>query len=259
MVVLNLSLFYAGGLQRFGYVHRDKNGRRISRIGEETFFLRHGLLLREGSLRRLRCLEVPHLVFQVILQSLSQGESIMMQSNRRRGMALWVLVLVFLTTVGCKGVGGEGAAQSGAGISGPLAMLPDYQARAPRTCAAVKSPPSVAQATVMVQCSMDALSDTGLGLIQDVKLQMASSRPFAFWTDAGLADVDQKADVYPLQGSYTGYFCRLANTAPAGQSCLKSAVPVAQGWCWKTSAGEWKCKMQGGAPTTVNAAAPTTF
>jgi hypothetical protein len=188
-----------------------------------------------------------------------QGRSTMIQSNRMRALALCLLAIAFFIPLGCKSNSSAGAAQSGAGISGPLTMLPDYQARAPRTCSPVTSPPSVAQATVMVQCSMDGLSDLGLGLIQDVNLQMASSRPFAFWTDAGLAGIDQKADVYPLQGSYTGYFCRLSNTATAGQSCLKSAVPVAQGWCWKTSVGEWKCKMQGGAPTTVASAPPTTF
>jgi hypothetical protein len=173
-------------------------------------------------------------------------------------MALYLLVLTILTAFGCKGA--DGAGQPGAGISGPLTMLPDYQARAPRTCTAVTKPPSAAQAAVMVQCTMDALSYTGLGLIQDVKLQMGSSRPFVYWTDAGLDGIDLKADVYPLRGSYTGYFCRLvSNMAPAGQSCIKSVVPVATGWCWKTSFGDWKCKMQGGAPDMVNAPAPTTF
>jgi len=107
---------------------------------------------------------------------------------------------------------------------------------------------------------MDGLSATGLGLIQDVKLEIGSSRPFVYWTDAGLDGIDLKADVYPLQGSYTGYFCSLiSNMAPAGKSCIKSVVPVAKGWCWKTSFGEWKCKMQGGAPTMENGPAPTTF
>ena len=184
----------------------------------------------------------------------------MMLSKNMRLLAFCLFVLTLLTPFGCKNAGGEGAAQSGAGISGPLTMMPEYQARAPRTCAKVTSHPSAAQATVLVQCTMDAASYTGLGLIQDVKLEIGSSRPFVYWTDAGLEGIDLKADVYPLQGSYTGYFCRLiSNMAPAGQSCIKSVVPKAQGWCWKTSFGDWKCKLQGGAPTMVNAAAPTTF
>ena len=185
----------------------------------------------------------------------------MILSNHMRPMALCLFAFTLLTPFGCKSAGGEGASQSGAGISGPLTMLPEYQARAPRTCATVKSPPSAAQATVMVQCTMDGLSATGLGLIQDVKLEVGSSRPFVYWTDAGLEGIDLKADVYPLRGSYTGYFCTLisASLNPPGQSCIKSVVPVAQGWCWKTSFGDWKCKLQGGAPKMEPGAPPTTF
>lgn len=175
-------------------------------------------------------------------------------------MAFCLLALTLLLPIACRSANGAGAAQNGAGISGPLTTLPEYQARAPRTCSKVTKPPSAAQATVLVQCTMDSLSATGLGLTQDVKVEVGSSRPFVYWTDAGLEGIDLKADVYPLQGSYTGYFCRLiSNMAPAGQSCIKSVVPKAQGWCWKTSFGEWKCKMQGGAPNMENAAAPTTF
>jgi hypothetical protein len=184
----------------------------------------------------------------------------MILTKSMRPVALYLFVLTLFSPLGCKTAGGEGAAQSGAGISGPLTMLTEYQARGPRTCSKVTKPPSAAQATVLVQCTMDSLSYTGLGLIQDVKLDIGSSRPFVYWTDAGLEGIDLKADVYPLQGSYTGYFCRLiSNMAPAGQSCIKSVVPKAQGWCWKTSFGEWKCKMQGGAPNMENSAAPTTF
>jgi hypothetical protein len=182
-------------------------------------------------------------------------------SPKMRPLALSLFVLTLLTPLGCKSAGGEGAAQSGAGISSPLTMLPEYNARAPRTCSTVKSPPSAAQATVLVQCTMDALSYTGLGLIQDVKLEMGSPRAFVYWTDAGLDGIDLKADVYPLRGSYTGYFCTLVSASlnGPGQNCIKSVVPVAAGWCWKTSFGDWKCKMQGGAPAMVNGPGPRTF
>jgi len=175
-------------------------------------------------------------------------------------LALCIVALTLLSLTGCNSAGGQGSG-SGSSISGPLTMLPDYQARAPRTCASVTSPPSVSQATVMVQCSMDALTDTGLGLVQDVKLQIGKPRPFAEWTDAGMPGIDLTATVYPLQGGYTGYFCRIINNmAPAGQSCIKSVVPVAQGWCYKTSFGEYKCRMQGGAPKMEQGMpAPQTF
>jgi hypothetical protein len=178
-----------------------------------------------------------------------------------RPLTVCLLALALLSPLGCNSSAGGQGSGSGAAISGPLTILPDYQARAPRTCSAVNSPPNASQATVMVQCSMDALTDTGLGLIQDVKLQIGKPRPFVEWTDGGLLNVDLTATIYPLQGSYTGYFCNLiSNMAPAGQSCLRSAVPAAQGWCWKTSFGDYKCKMQGGAPATIAAQpAPKTF
>jgi hypothetical protein len=178
-------------------------------------------------------------------------------SARAFSLSLPVFALILIALPGCNSAGGQG---SGAAISGPLAMLADYQSRAPRTCSTVTSPPSASQAAVMVQCSMDAMSAFGVGLIQDVKLQMGKPRPFVYWTDAGLAGIDLTATVIPLQGSYTGYLCNtISNMAPAGQSCIKSVVPVAQGWCWKTSFGDFKCKMQGAAPKMENAAAPTTF
>ena len=185
----------------------------------------------------------------------------MNSTHRMRPLALCFFVLTLLIPPGCKSADGEGAGQSVAGVSGPLTMLPEYNARAPRTCSSVKSPPSAALATVMVQCTMDAVSATGLGLIQDVKLDMGSSRPFVYYSDAGLAGIDLNAKVYELRGSYTGYFCTLVSASlnPPGQNCLKSVVPSAQGWCWKTSFGDWKCKMQGGAPDSVVAAPPKTF
>lgn len=183
----------------------------------------------------------------------------MMLLTRARNAALCLLAFSLVSLPGCNSAGGQGSG-SGSSISGPLTMLPDYQARAPRTCTSVTAPPSASQATVMVQCTMDTLSATGLGLTQDVKLDIGKPRPFVYWTDAGLSGIDLKATVYPLRGRYTGYFCRLiSNMAPVGQSCIKSVVPVAEGWCWKTSFGDWKCKMQGAAPNMENAAAPKTF
>jgi hypothetical protein len=178
--------------------------------------------------------------------------------TRARRLALCLFAFTFLLPLGCNS--GEAAGQAAAKISGPLTMLPEYKARAPRTCSAVTSPPSAAVATVLVQCTMDAVSYTGLGLIQDVKLQMGASRKFDNWGDLGLAGIDSTALVYPLRGSYTGYFCRLASTVLAGQqACVKSVIPAAEGWCWKTSFGDYKCKMQGGAPKLEDAPPPTTF
>jgi hypothetical protein len=210
-------------------------------------------------MRRLRRVEAPHSHRAGPPHEFFERETMTISHTRVRPMALCFFVLTLLTPLGCKNAGGEG--QSGASISGPLTMLPEYNTRAPRTCSKVTSPPSAAQAAVLVQCTMDSVSATGLGLFQDVRLDLGGSRAFVYWTDAGLESIDMKAQVYPLQGSYTGYFCTLASASlnGPGQNCIKSAVPKAQGWCWKTSFGEWKCKMQGGAPDMVNGPGPKTF
>jgi len=209
----------------------------------------------DKAVSRSVCLRKP------VFEELPERESTMSYRVHPRKVVLIVFALALLTTFGCKSADGAGGGQSGAGISGPLTMMPQYDSRAPRTCAKVTSPPSAGQAAVLVQCFMDGDSATGLGLVQDVKLEMGSPRPFVYYTDAGLAGIDLNAKVYPLQGSYTGYFCTLVSASlnGPGQNCLKSVVPVAQGWCWHTSFGEWKCKMQGGAPTMVNSPAPKTF
>jgi hypothetical protein len=182
-------------------------------------------------------------------------------SVRTFNLALCLFALTMFAPLACKSAGGQAA---GASISGPLTMLPDYQSRAPRTCTSVTSAPSASQAAVMVQCTMDATSAFGVGLVQDVKLEMGKARPFLYSSDAGLSGIDLTATVIPLRGSYTGYLCnKISNMAPAGQSCMKSPVPMAVGACWKTSFGDYKCKLQGAPggslPKSEFAAAPTTF
>lgn len=184
-------------------------------------------------------------------------------SARAFSVALPLSALTLLLLPGCNSAGGQGAG-AGANISGPLTMLADYQSRAPRTCASVTSAPSAAQAAIMVQCTMDATSAFGVGLVQDVKIEMGKARPFVYYSDAGLSGVDLTAQVIPLRGSYTSYLCNtISNMAPVGHSCMKSPVPMAVGACWKTSFGDYKCKLQGAPggslPKSEFAGAPQTF
>jgi hypothetical protein len=178
-----------------------------------------------------------------------------------RSLALCFFVLTLLTPLGCKSAGGEGATPTGAGISGPLTMLPQYGSRAPRTCAKVTSPPSAAEAAVLVQCTMEADSAFGVGLVQDVNPEIGKSRKFVYDTDAGLPGIDLDAQVYPLQGNYNAYLCTtINNMSPAGANCIKTIITSAIGWCYKTSFGDWRCRMQGGTAKMVSGQpAPTTF
>lgn len=185
----------------------------------------------------------------------------MMITKNMRPLAPCLFALTLLTPLACNDAGGQGAGQGGAGISGPLTMLPEYDARAPRTCAKVTKPPSAAQAAVMVQCTMEGLSPTGLQLFQDLQVEIGAPRPFVYNKDAGLSGIDLNAQVYPLRGSYTGYFCRKwgGTLVPIGHNCVVSVTPTAVGQCWKTSFGDWNCKMQGFAPKMTAGAGPKTF
>jgi hypothetical protein len=185
----------------------------------------------------------------------------MLPNTYVRSVALCFFALSLLMPIACKSAGGEGTTSGAAGISGPLTMLPQYQSRAPRTCAKVTSPPSVAAAAVLVQCSMEADTDFGVGLVQDVKIEIGKPRPFVYNTDAGLPGIDLDAQVYPLQGDYNAYLCRtINNMSPAGANCMKTVMTSAQGWCYKTSFGDYKCRMQGGASQMIaGQPAPTTF
>jgi len=176
----------------------------------------------------------------------------MRSENGMRRAAICMFVVALFTTAGCKDAGGEGAGQSAAGVSGPVSMLPQYGSRAPRTCAKVTSPPSVGIAAVLVQCTMETDSAFGVGLVQDVKIDMGKSRKFVYQTDAGLPGIDLDAQVYPLQGNYTAYLCRtINNMSPAGANCVKTLMTNAAGWCYKTSFGNYKCRMQGGQSQMV--------
>jgi hypothetical protein len=150
---------------------------------------------------------------------------------------------------------------SGSALSGPPTILAEYQARAPRKCASVKGPPSVAQASALIQCSMDGLTPRGLTLIQDVKIEEGTPRRFVNNTDAGLEGIDLNAMVIPLRGSYTSYFCNIVSPqfAPAGKSCQVSPIDSSPGWCWKTSFGDYRCKMLGGVLSFGRGPAPTTY
>jgi hypothetical protein len=111
---------------------------------------------------------------------------------------------------------------------------------------------------------MDASSAFGVGLVQDVKIEMGKARPFVYSSDAGLSGIDLNAQVIPLRGSYTAYLCNtISNMAPVGHSCIKSPVPMAVGACWKTSFGDYKCKLQGAPggslPKSEFSGAPKTF
>jgi hypothetical protein len=189
----------------------------------------------------------------------------MSRSARILNVVYCLLAVTVLAPLGCNGAGGQASA-AGKDVSGPPVYDAVHQARLPRKCASVTSPPSAALAVVLVQCSMEALDGTmgggNLSLVQDVKLEMGNPRAFLYATDSGLEGIDVEAKIIPLRGSYTSYFCGpVNNMAPAGHSCMRGVAPDAIGWCWKTSFGDYKCAMLAkSAPAMVpGMPAPTAY
>jgi hypothetical protein len=126
---------------------------------------------------------------------------------------------------------------------------PLFGARMPRLCPAATSPPTAAQAAVLVQCTMDFETPQQAKLHQDVTIRLGSSHK------PGNKDLWPSLDVrYPvldIAGSATVYVCApvfeatLHNT---GTNCDRYQYQNAPGVCWRTLDGNYQCQLN--APFT---------
>jgi hypothetical protein len=173
-----------------------------------------------------------------------------------RSMALCLLASLLAGTSGCKSIGAAAAGNGPAEMSGPPTYNAEYQVRNPRICAKVTSPPTVAQATALVQCSNE--SDTtgsaspAIILATDLQVEMGAPRNYIPGTD-DRQNLDTSAKIYPLRGQGTRWSCGAVPEYPAGQNCMKwPAGPGGQGACWKTTFGDWNCTMSIGSTNWVS-------
>jgi hypothetical protein len=183
----------------------------------------------------------------------------MIMSRNVHPAALCLFALTLLTPFGCKSAGGEGT--GGSSVSAPVQINTSFKTRDPRQCTGFTAQPSPAQAALLVQCTMDTKSNQYINLIQNVKVQMASSRAFLMSSDSYLTEVDTASKVIPIRGSLTAYGCSTANpVTPAGKNCQSYDIPSGSGMCWKTTFGDWKCSL-GGANANIRyqVAGPTAF
>ena len=111
-----------------------------------------------------------------------------MTSSCARIVALCLLAGMPAGISGCKSIAVAAAGNgSGAEMSGPPTFNSVYQVRNPRLCAKVTSPPTVAQATALVQCSNES-DTTGSGspaivVASDLKVEMGAPRNYIQGTD----------------------------------------------------------------------------
>ena len=125
-----------------------------------------------------------------------------------------------------------------------------YGSRDPQTCspANYSGAPSAAQAQELVACATEMDQGDTLYLVANVQVQVASaSRRFQSGDEYG--DIDQSKPVYPIRGSFVYYSCRKqfnldASHTNMGKNCSVLQQPHAQGICYKTTFGDWTCKMR---------------
>jgi hypothetical protein len=192
-------------------------------------------------------------------------KEITMNLSCARSMALCLLAGVLAGLSGCKSSGVEAAGNgSAAEMSGPPTYNAVYQVRNPRVCAKVTRPPTVAQATALVQCWNE--SDTtgsaspAIVVATDLQVEMGAPRNYIPGTD-DRQDLDPSAKIYPLRGQGTRWSCGPVPEYPAGQNCMMwPAGPGGQGSCWRTTFGDWNCSMSiGSTKWMTKQKGPTTY
>jgi len=123
-----------------------------------------------------------------------------------------------------------------------------YGAREPAKCADMTQPvgvaPSNEQALEYVKCSMERESGGNLYLLRDLTVQIApKGRPYN--PLAPIPEVDTEHPIFDIRGSYTLFQCEeiYSSRSNAGKNCIAYDQPKAKGACWKTTFGDWVCKM----------------
>jgi len=133
-----------------------------------------------------------------------------------------------------------------------------YGARDPRTCSSRTAPahgaPSAEQARQYVICELEQGDGRSpLLLVTNVKVQVAavSHPPNQFVQESAAATIDPREPVWDLRGSFTSYRCDSLSSLMAGNdfarthNCWVIEQPVATGYCFKDTFGDWHCGMMG--------------
>jgi hypothetical protein len=159
---------------------------------------------------------------------------------RKEDEALKAQILVTLLVVlGGAGVPAQG--QTGIGKT--------YHSRDPFVCKSMKDPargaPSPSQARDYIRCANEKIMGSGLLLYENVQVEVGKSRPFSAGTDSGAGEIDPSQPVYPVRGTWDSYTCwEPTHNGTIGKNCnSQKAAPIA-GACYRTSFGDWSCRVR---------------
>ena len=164
-------------------------------------------------------------------------------------------LLVLMVVLGAGAPAGWGDAKEDADAADKL-LKPDagvgakYGARDPYKCASYKAPekgaPTAGQVRAYVIGQREYETGTGndavLYLTDNVTVEIGKGRPFE--RGDGSDDIDTSEMVYPIRGTMTVYTCYPISKAHVeGKNCKKVEFPKAEGLCYKTTFGDWKCSL----------------
>jgi hypothetical protein len=168
---------------------------------------------------------------------------IIMHRRMKGTPAFAAVALACLYLGGCNttpaAVQASGPAQDVANPSTPDAK---FNTRSPRTCKQVTSTPTAAQIPALIQCGFEYETSSAIALMTDIKVQTGGFRAYSPTLDANASSIDTAAKVMPIRGSMVQWNCTTAKFNP-GTNCSRINKTQAEGKCWKTTFGDWKCGM----------------
>ena len=148
-------------------------------------------------------------------------------------------------------VADNSAAELAARAKGGNGIGAQYGTREPTTCKSRITPPtSSAIAKKYVLCGMEGFDGIQvMNILTDVNVQVGGQRAFNYVRDAADNQVDVKAQVYDIRGSYKQYSCTKPVTDGgaylATHNCVLFEQPVATGSCYRDNFADWHCSLTG--------------
>jgi hypothetical protein len=132
-------------------------------------------------------------------------------------------------------------AASGAqwGARDPVTDCPDFRDA---------EPPAIDGVMTLFRCSREEItSGDELWLVEDLVIEVGAGRENAGYNELmAMPNADTTKPVYPLSGSWTWVACRDPKyTTDPALNCARAEVRKAQGACWMTTDGLWRCNMTG--------------
>jgi hypothetical protein len=172
--------------------------------------------------------------------------------------------LAAATSVRQPSIGGGSSAIPAAPASGARTMtggrLPQasggarFGTREARKCAPQKTQPNVEQIKAILQCYDESQSTRDLMYLdENMSIQAGAPRRFIEFSDNGSTGIDTTAPVIPIRGSLDSYQCAplskytnvgtTYDTDNTGKNCAVAPVRNRTGTCWRTTFGDWECRL----------------